>query len=133
VLIDHNTEETVKGVLDLGYYAGHSVYPHTKMEETRMAKIVKEFGSERIIVNSAADWGVSDPLMVPKTVEAMRALEVSEAEIERIVWSNPLGFFAQSGRIDVEKFEARPKFDQAKLFQDNSVLRGQVPKSSEIS
>ncbi|MEO0335675.1 MAG: TatD family hydrolase [Pseudomonadota bacterium] len=130
VLVDHNTEETVQGVLDLGYWAGHSVYPHTKMEETRMAKIAKEFGSERIIVNSAADWGVSDPLMVPKTVEAMRVLDISDAEIETIVWKNPLGFFAQSGRIDVDKFETRPKFDQAKLFEENSVLRGQEPKSS---
>lgn len=130
VLIDHNTEETVKGVLDQGYWAGHSVYPHTKMEETRMARIAKEFGSERIIVNSAADWGVSDPLMVPKTVEAMRTLEISDSEIETIVWQNPLSFFAQSGRFDKIDFETRPQFDQAHLYQDNSVLRGQEPKSS---
>ena len=98
-----------------------------------MAKIVKEFGSERIVINSAADWGVSDPLMVPKTVEAMRALGIPDTEIETIVWRNPLGFFAQSGRIDVKKFEVRPSFNQEQMYNDNSVLRGQEPKASPTS
>ena len=56
--------------------------------------------------------------------------DISEETISQIVWKNPLSFFAQSGRLDLEKFEDRPQFDQAKLFEDNSVLRGQEPKSS---
>ncbi len=130
VLIDHNTEETVRSVVDMGFYAGHSVYPNTKMEETRMANIVKEFGSERIIVNSASDWGVSDPLMVPKTVNAMQNLGIPDSTIEQVVWKNPVQFFAQSGRIDLSSFDKRPKFDQSHSFQENSVLRGQTPEAS---
>ena len=66
-----------------------------------MVEIVKQVGHERILINSAADWGVSDPLKVPKTVAAMRAAGISDDAIHTIVWSNPYAFFAQSGRLDV--------------------------------
>ena len=67
VVIDHNNEETVKSVLDQGFYAAFTIYPFTKMGNERMVEIVKQYGSERIMVNSAADWGISDPLAIPKT------------------------------------------------------------------
>ena len=125
VLMDHNTEETLPLTLDSGCWAGHSIYPATKMDEARMVSLVKQYGSERIIINSAADWGVSDPLKVPKTVDQMRAAGISEAVIETIVWHNPAAFFAQSGRL--EGIEARSLIDQRKLWEGNSVLRGQAP------
>ena len=124
VLIDHNTEETLPLVLESGCWAGHSIYPNTKMDEQRMVRLVKQYGAERIIINSAADWGVSDPLKVPKTARAMRDAGISEAEIETIVWHNPISFFAQSGRLSIAD---EPKVDQTRLFQGNSVLRGQEP------
>ena len=127
VLIDHNNEETLPLVLATECYAGHSIYPHTKMDEQRMAALVKKYGPERIVVNSAADWGVSDPLKVPKTVEAMRAVGIAEDAIEQIVWRNPIAFFGQSGRLDIEASSERLKVDQRELFEGNSVLRGQAP------
>ena len=72
-LIDHNTEETLPLVLESACWAGHSIYPFTKMDEPRMVALVKRYGAERILINSAADWGVSDPLKVPKTVVASHA------------------------------------------------------------
>ncbi|NHR08628.1 hydrolase TatD [Chromobacterium haemolyticum] len=128
VLIDHNTEETLPLVLDSGCWAGHSIYPNTKMDEPRMVALVRQYGSERIIINSAADWGVSDPLKVPKTVEAMRAAGIAERDIETIVWRNPLDFFAQSGRLDIEEANSPLAVDQRRLYQGNSVLRGQNPQ-----
>ena len=125
VLIDHNTEETLPLTLDSGCWAGHSIYPATKMDEARMVELVKRYGSERIIINSAADWGVSDPLKVPKTVARMREAGISEAAIETIVWGNPAAFFAQSGRL--EGIDAPSLIDQRKLWEGNSVLRGQTP------
>jgi predicted metal-dependent TIM-barrel fold hydrolase len=125
VLIDHNTEETLPLTLDSGCWAGHSIYPATKMDEARMVQLVKRYGSERIIINSAADWGVSDPLKVPKTVALMRETGISERDIEIIVWSNPAAFFAQSGRL--EGIDAPSVIDQRKLWEGNSVLRGQTP------
>lgn len=127
VLVDHNTEETLPIVLDAGCWAGHSIYPHTKMSEERMVALVREYGHERILVNSAADWGVSDPLKVPKTVAAMRAAGIDATAIETIVWRNPIAFFAQSGRLDLSEFDAPAAIDQRELFEGNSVLRGQTP------
>jgi len=128
VLIDHNNEETLPLVLDTGCWAGHSIYPHTKMDEARMVALVKQYGAERILINSAADWGVSDPLKVPKTAQAMRAAGIPEASIETVVWHNPVAFFAQSGRLELPK---EPRIDQRTLFEGNSVLRGQEPLVSE--
>jgi uncharacterized protein len=127
VLIDHNTEETLPLVLDTGCWAGHSIYPHTKMDEDRMVALVKTYGSERILVNSAADWGVSDPLKVPKTAARMRDAGITEQAIETIVWKNPITFFAQSDRLDVADLESIAGIDQRQLHEGNSVLRGQQP------
>jgi predicted metal-dependent TIM-barrel fold hydrolase len=124
VLIDHNNEETLPYVLETKCWAGHTIYPHTKMDEMRMATLVKKYGSDRIIVNSAADWGISDPLKVPKTIAVMREQGIADATIEKIVWDNPVAFFAQSGRLDVSGLEQRPAIDRAQKFETNSVLRG---------
>ncbi len=127
VLIDHNNEETLPLVLETECWAGHSIYPHTKMDETRMAALVKRYGAARILVNSAADWGVSDPLKVPKTVAVMRDAGISERDIETIVWQNPVAFFGQSGRLDLGEAAGRSGIDQTLLWEGNSVLRGQMP------
>ena len=126
-LIDHCNEETLPLVLDTGCWAGHSIYPFTKMDEARMAVLVKRYGSERIIINSAADWGISDPLKVPKTVAVMREAGIPEEEIQKIVWDNPAAFFSQSGNMDLSDIETRPSINQTALFDGSSVLRGQVP------
>jgi predicted metal-dependent TIM-barrel fold hydrolase len=131
VLVDHNTEETLPLVLETACWAGHSIYPETKMSEERMVALVQKVGSERIIINSAADWGKSDPLKVPKTAAAMGQAGISEDEIERIVWRNPIEFFRQGGRLVESELEV--SFDQSELYQGNSVLRGQEPASSSHS
>ena len=128
VLIDHNIEETLPLTLATACWAGHSIYPHTKMDEQRMAALVQKYGPDRIIVNSAADWGVSDPLKVPKTVDVMRAQGIAEQVIEQIVWKNPIAFFAQSGRLDLVLESELLAVDQRELFEGNSVLRGQAPR-----
>jgi uncharacterized protein len=127
-LVDHNTEETLAETLESGCWAGHSVYPHTKMTEERMAALVEEYGPERIIVNSAADWGVSDPLKVAKTAKVMLETGMDPKIVEQVVWKNPLEFFGQSGRMNLAELEKRPVIDQTQLFQGSSVLRGQTPK-----
>jgi predicted metal-dependent TIM-barrel fold hydrolase len=127
-LVDHNNELTLPLVLDAGCWAGHSIYPATKMDEPRMVSLVQQFGAERILVNSAADWGVSDPLKVPKTAAAMRAAGIAEADIETICWTNPVRFFAQSGRLDLADDDRALSVDQRQLFEGNSVLRGQAPR-----
>ncbi len=128
VLVDHNNEETISDVLDAGMWAGHSIYPNTKMDEKRMVALVQRYGGERVIVNSAADWGVSDPLKVPKTAQAMRDAGIDDDVITEICWNNPVQFFAQSGRLDLEVVETNVRVDQTQLWFGNSVLRGQAPR-----
>ncbi|HEY6560577.1 MAG TPA: TatD family hydrolase [Polyangiaceae bacterium] len=126
VLIDHNNEETLPLVKKTACWAGHSIYPDTKMTEARMVELLKRYGTERMIVNSAADWGKSDPLKVPKTARAMHAAGFSESDIQRVVFENPVAFFEQSGKLSRADLGDR-HFDQAELFEGNSVLRGQAP------
>lgn len=127
VVIDHLNEQTLPMVMDSGCWRGHSIYPDTKMSEDRMVALLKQYGTEKMIVNSAADWGVSDPLKVPKTGRAMKEAGFSEADIEKVLFNNPIDFFAQSGRISREQVSERIKVDQTKLWQNNSALRGQEP------
>lgn len=128
VLIDHNNEETIPLVKESGCWAGFSIYPNTKMDPERMVEIFRRYGTDKTLINSAADWGVSDPLLVPKTVLAMRKAGMDEDEIEKVVWRNPIEFFAQSGRISFADFDdAAPGIDRRQVHQGNSVLRGQKP------
>jgi predicted metal-dependent TIM-barrel fold hydrolase len=122
-LVDHNNEETVGLCIDTGCWMGFSIYPETKMDEARMVEVVKRYGTTRIIMNSACDWGRSDPLKVPKTAAAMRRAGFPDTEIERVVWHNPIDFFAQSGRLDKQELE-RPPLAEGELWEGNSILRG---------
>ena len=127
VLVDHNNELTIPLVRDTGHVAGFSIYPNTKMTPERMVEIFRRFGTERMIINSAADWGISDVLMVPKTMQVMRKAGMDDSEIEKVVWHNPINFFAQSGRISLADFEDQSGIDRTQLHEGNSVLRGQKP------
>ncbi len=124
VVIDHNNEETVKEVLDRGYWAAFTIYPKTKMGNERMVEVVKKYGSERIIVDSAADWGVSDPLAVPKTAKLMAERGIPESQIEDVVYNNALAAYGQSGQMNEEDWLKPQPIDQRNLFAGNSVLRG---------
>jgi len=55
-------------------------------------------GTDRIMANSAGDWGKSDPLAVPAFIQEMKRRGHPEAAIQKIVYDNPLAFFRQSKR-----------------------------------
>lgn len=122
VVVDHLNEMTVGAVADSGCWMGFSIYPDTKMDEHRMVRILQERGLERVLVNSAADWGRSDPLKTAKTGQAMLDAGFSEDDVDRVLWRNPVEFFGQSGRLLLDQVDAEP--DLAQTFQGNSVLRG---------
>jgi hypothetical protein len=99
VLMDHNQEDTTAMTLATGAWAGHTVYPISKLSPERMANIVEEHGYERMMVNSAADWGHSDPLMINHTITELRARGAAEKDIQKLVWDNPWAFYSKSGRL----------------------------------
>lgn len=128
VVIDHNNEETVQEVLDRGFIAAFTIYPKTKMGNARMVEVVKRFGSTNIIVDSSADWGVSDPLAVPKTASLMLRSGVAKEDVIKTCYQNALDVFGKSGKMKEEHWNSPEGIDQRQLFNDNSVLRGQEPK-----
>jgi predicted metal-dependent TIM-barrel fold hydrolase len=136
VIVDHNNEETVKEVLDRGFWAGFTIYPFTKMGNERMVEIVKQYGTERIMVNSAADWGISDPLAVPKTAALMKSRGITDEEIRSVTYLNAIEAFGQSGQIRESDFSDAREIDQSQRFEGNSILRGgqqpRIDKSSII-
>lgn len=131
VVIDHNNEETVKEVLDRGFWAAFTIYPNTKMGNERMVEVAKQYGSTQIIVDSSTDWGVSDPLAVPKTAQLMKERGIAEDVIEAIHYGNALAAYGQSGQMKEEHWLDPELVDQRKLYEGNSVLRGQTPKVAD--
>lgn len=128
VIIDHNNEETAKFVLDRGYWTAFTIYPNTKMGNERMVEVVKNYGSERIIVDSSADWGISDPLSVPKTAALMFEKGISKEDIHLTCYQNALTAYSQSGQMNEKDWETEMIVKQDSLFEGSSVLRGQEVK-----
>lgn len=134
VIVDHNNEETVKEVLDRGFWAAFTIYPFTKMGNERMVEVVKQYGPERIMINSAADWGISDPLAVPKTAALMKQRGITDDVIHQVTYQNAITAFAKSGQLEELDFAGIKDIDQSQKFQGNTVLRGgQQPRIDKNS
>ena len=127
VVIDHNNEETAQEVLDRGFWAAFTIYPYTKMGNARMVEVVRQYGCERIIVDSSADWGISDTLAVPKTAQLMLDQGIPKAHVRAVCYENALAAYSQSGAMQEEHWSDPSPVDQRQLFNGNSVLRGQSP------
>ncbi|MGW5255305.1 TatD family hydrolase [Streptomyces sp. NPDC004012] len=121
VVVDHLNEVTIRQVIDSGCWTGFSIYPDTKMDERRMVAVLREFGTERILVNSAADWGRSDPLKTRRTGDAMLAAGFTADDVDTVLWRNPVAFYGQSGKLELDDSET-PGADAT--YEGNSVLRG---------
>ncbi|MCH2136528.1 MAG: TatD family hydrolase [Phycisphaerales bacterium] len=102
VLIDHVEEHTVGAVLDRGFWAGMTLYPDTKCTPQRAVDILERWGMNRIWMNSAGDWGDSDPLAVPKARMEMRRRRHSAESIRRITFDNPVAFLSRSGNFRID-------------------------------
>lgn len=103
VLVDHVEEHTVRPVLEAGFWAGMTLYPVSKCTPARAVDMIEMHGTERLLVNSAGDWGPSKPTAVPDLIMEMRRRGHSEATIKKVVYDNPVEFFSQS-----QKFNFKP-------------------------
>src|SRR5207253_2345052 len=98
ILLDHNTEETLPLYAGTKFWRGLSIYPITKLTIERAANIVEQYGVDRLLVNSACDWGPSDPFNVPKLVHELVRRNYPKDQIEQLVFRNPIAFFGQSDK-----------------------------------
>ena len=119
VVVDHLNEVTVDAVVDTGCWLGFSIYPNTKMSVDRMVRLLHRYGTDRMLVNSAADWGRSDPLATRRTADAMLANGFDADDVDAVLWRNPVEFYGQSGRLELGE-----QREQQAEFAGNSTRRG---------
>jgi len=124
VVVDHNNEETVKETLERGYWAAFSIYPSTKMGNSRMVEILRQYGAKQVIVDSACDWGISEPLGVAKTARLALQQGIAEADVRLACYQNALTAYGQSGQMKEEDWLNPVAIDQRAVFEGNSILRG---------
>ena len=96
IILDHNTEDTIELSLSHDVMTGITVYPYTKVSSIRAVNMLKKYGTDKILINSSADWGRSDPLSVPKTAIQMEKDGFGKNEIQKVLFHNPNNFFKQS-------------------------------------
>ena len=125
VVVDHNNEETVREVLDRGYWAAFSIYPSTKMGNERMVEILGQYGAQRIMVDSACDWGISEPLGVAKTAALALQRGIPEEHVRLVCYQNALDAYGQSGQMHESDWLDPPPIDQRTVYEGNSILRGE--------
>ena len=94
------------------------------MGNERMVEIVRQYGAERIIVDSACDWGISEPLGVPKTAKLALERGIPEEQVRLICYQNALAAYGQSGQMKEDDWLNPPAIDQRTLYEGNSILRG---------
>ncbi|MEU6131898.1 TatD family hydrolase [Saccharopolyspora sp. NPDC047091] len=129
VVVDHLNEVTVAPVAESGCWMGFSLYPDTKMDEHRLVALLREYGTDRVLVNSAADWGRSDPLTTYRAGLAMLEAGFTESDVDKLLWSNPVDFYGRSGRLLLDEL---PAFTGTPVeFAGNSVLRGARAATAE--
>jgi uncharacterized protein len=99
VMVDHAEEHTIDMILGHGFWTGVTLYPVTKTSPGRAVDMIERYGTERVCVASACDWGPSDPLAVPRFIMEMRRRGHDEELIRTIVYDNPIAFLNQSAHF----------------------------------
>lgn len=103
VWIDHVEEHTIRAVRDAGYWIGFTLYPITKFSASRACDMMEIYGLERMMVNSSADWGPSDPFTLQQCILEFRRRGNSISTCTEIFYNNPCRFLGQN-----PKFKLRP-------------------------
>jgi uncharacterized protein len=100
IVVDHNTENTMDLSRKAGVWCGMTVYPYSKLNPVRCIDILKKWGLEKTMVNSSADWGVSDPCTLPKVGGHMLENGFTPRQAEKLLFDNPMAFYRQSGKFE---------------------------------
>ena len=101
IVIDHNTENTIDISLRTDCWIGFTLYPG-KITDEKAIDLLEEYGTDRMLLNSAADWDPSDPLAVPKARDEMLDRGWDRETVRKVVFENPYEFFSQSPNFEYE-------------------------------
>jgi len=102
VLIDHAEEHTIGEIKDRGFWFGLTLYPNSKGSPERAIDAVEIYGTDRICINSSADWSVSDPLSVLKCANEMRRRGHPEHAVNQVFYENPKSFLGQCPKFQAD-------------------------------
>ncbi len=102
IIIDHNTENTIETSLQTDCWIGFTLYPG-KIAAEAAIDLLETHGTDRMILNSAADWDPSDPLAVPKARDMMLDRGWDREAVRQVVFDNPYEFFDQSPNFEYER------------------------------
>jgi len=103
VLIDHCEEHTIRIAREQGFWCGLTIYHVSKCTPQRACDILEKYGPQRIMVNSAADWGESSPSsMIDTSLEFLRRGH-SAQEADEIFYRNPCRFFGQNPKWKLQE------------------------------
>ena len=102
VWIDHVEEHTIRDPLEEGYWVGFTLYPITKCSPKRAVDLLEMYGHERILVNSSADWGPSDPFTLQECILDFRKRGHSLQEAIEIFHNNACRFLGQTPHFDIQ-------------------------------
>ena len=105
IWIDHVEEQTIEWVLDAGYWAGMTLYPVTKCSPRRAVDILEKYSTERLLVNSSADWGPSDPFTLQECIVDFQKRGHSLQEAVEIFHNNPCRFLGQNPKWDIKPIQ----------------------------
>lgn len=103
VMIDHAEEHTMPMILENGFWTGVTLYPVTKTTPGRAVDMFERYGTDRICVASACDWGPSEPVAVPLFALEMRRRGHSRELINHIILENPASFLGQSPKFKLNR------------------------------
>jgi predicted metal-dependent TIM-barrel fold hydrolase len=98
-IIDHVEEHTIDIVLNAGFWAGMTLYPESKCTAARAIDMIENYGSKRIWMNSACDWGVSVPLAVPYAALEAKKRGYTAETIDKLIYQNPARFMSQTPKF----------------------------------
>ncbi|MBM4091171.1 MAG: metal-dependent hydrolase [Planctomycetes bacterium] len=102
VWIDHVEEHIIRELRDAGYWVGFTLYPITKCSPKRAVDMLERYGTERILVNSSADWGPSDPFTLQQCVLEYRLRGHSLQEAIEVFHNNPCRFLGQNPKFTIK-------------------------------
>ena len=102
IIIDHNEPDTIETTRATDCWTGFTLYPG-KIDIETVEGMLEEYGTDRMILNSSADWDDSNPLAVPEARDYLIDAGWDREEVRKLVFDNPYDFFSQSPNFEFDR------------------------------